>query len=74
VDRMPVLVCFIVRDIAKNLPGIAEDIIQYCQCTNVCSRENLLNVFVSQKVPIVRLEVCAVLIANRCVLVLNAIL
>lgn len=37
------------RDIAKNLPGIQDDIIQYCQNETNCLRNQLLSVFGFQK-------------------------
>ena len=37
------------RDIAKNLPGIEEDIIEYCKNTDRCLRDLLLEPFGFQK-------------------------
>ncbi|KAH3771067.1 hypothetical protein DPMN_172367 [Dreissena polymorpha] len=53
------------RDIAKNIPGIQEDIVQYCNNEETCLRELLLKPFGFSKSPGIANENCCSFCLNE---------
>lgn len=53
------------RDIAKNIPGIQEDIVQYCKNEETCLRELLLKPFGFSKSPGIANENCCSFCLNE---------